>query len=78
MTSRERLVYDLKNAKRSLCRQRMESWPPASRAENWISYLQLCFQAQPSDKGVSDMVAPFKTQGTPLLGDRNKCIVSLI
>lgn len=44
----------------------------------WSSYLQLCFQAQPSDKGVSDMVTPLKAQSTPLLGDRNKLIVSLI
>lgn len=54
-----------------VCRQRMESWLPASR-ETWISYLQLCLQAQPSDKGVGDVVAPLKAQGTALLGNRNK------
>lgn len=73
MTCREKLVYDLNSAKRILCRQRKESQPSASREANRVSYLQLCFQAQPSDKGVSDMVAPLKAQGTPLLGDTSKC-----
>lgn len=37
---------------------------------NWIAYLKLCFQAQPPDKRVSDMISPLKAQGTPLLGTK--------